>query len=62
MCSNLHPDNAIQCRLDGPHPKHVIGFGKSMLTWPNEDFRPVNRRVSRGQMVDWAKRIKEAQP
>jgi hypothetical protein len=61
VCSAIHPERAIECRIDGSHPKHVFGFGKTMVTWPNEDFHPIPARIGRGQLVEMAKRIKEAQ-
>ncbi len=61
MCESLHPLTLTQCRVDGPHPDHLVGYGKNALAWPNPDFRPLVQRIPKNRLVELAKRTREYQ-
>lgn len=59
MCESRHPEILAECRLDGPHPDHLSGYGKATTTWPNPDFRPLVQRIPRNKLVELAQRTRE---
>lgn len=61
MCAAIHPHTLRFCRVDGPHPEHLVGYGKNSLTWPNPDFVPFVGRIPKNRLVELAKRTREYQ-
>ena len=45
--------------MDKPHPDHLVGYGKDMVTWPNDDFRPLTPSVPKNKLADLARRTRE---
>jgi hypothetical protein len=61
MCDEIHPEHGIRCRIDGPHPDHLSGYGKATTTWPNPTFIPLVSHIPKNRLVELAKRTREYQ-
>ena len=48
------------CRLTSNHARHVAGYGKNMIDWPNDEYIPPPPRTSLKRMAELANELRRS--